>query len=132
MSSAFRGFVCFRGHPAPITAAEINGLRAKYPDGAGELAEFPENLEASFNVPKRRPSLVPDAVRVLAFLGLDPDPANAPIETMKLAGALRNLATQTATSGSGPALVPAPRAGQPAAASHVSATADPGELTATG
>jgi hypothetical protein len=38
MSSAYRGFVCFRGHPAPQTAAEINGLLARYPDGADARA----------------------------------------------------------------------------------------------
>jgi predicted ATPase len=57
----------------------------------GELAEFPENLEATFGVPKQRPSLVPGAIKALPFTGYMPDPAQAPPEVVALAEALQRL-----------------------------------------
>ena len=57
----------------------------------GEPAEFPVSLEATFGVIKRRPSLVPAAIRALPFAGDTPDPALAPAEVVTLAEAIRRL-----------------------------------------
>jgi energy-coupling factor transporter ATP-binding protein EcfA2 len=57
----------------------------------GELAEFPVSLEATFGVPKQRPSLVPAAIRALSFADDMPDPAQAPAEVVALAQAIRRL-----------------------------------------
>ncbi len=57
----------------------------------GELAEFPENLETTFGVAKQRPSAVAEAIRRLSFTGNDPDPAQAPLEVVALAEAVRRL-----------------------------------------
>jgi predicted ATPase len=60
--------------------------------GGGELAEFPQNLEATFGVTKQRPSLVPGRIRALTFAANMPDPADAPAEVVALAQAVRRLA----------------------------------------
>ena len=73
-------------------AANAAAVRAAHTQHAGgELIEFPENLEATFGVAKRKPSLVPEAVRALPFTGDDPDPARVPAEVVTLSVALRRL-----------------------------------------
>jgi energy-coupling factor transporter ATP-binding protein EcfA2 len=57
----------------------------------GDLAEFPEDLETTFGVPKQRPSLVPGVIQGLSFVGNMPDPAQAPPEVVGLAQAIQRL-----------------------------------------
>jgi hypothetical protein len=112
-------------------AGNVPAVRGTRKSRGGGRAEFPENLEASFNVPKRRPSLVPDAVRVLFHR-----PGSRPCQCSNRDHEARRRAAGACYSNRDirlrPALVLAPRAVQPATASQVSAAADPGELTATG
>ena len=72
----------------PKAQAVRNAVNLRH---GGELAEFPENLEATFGVIKQRPSLVPAAIRALPFAGDMPDPAHAPPEVIALAEAIRRL-----------------------------------------
>jgi hypothetical protein len=74
---------------AQRNAQAVRDAVSRYP--GGELFEFPENLEATFSVPKQRNSLVPDAIRDLPFIGNNPDLVGTPAEVVNLAEAIRRL-----------------------------------------